>query len=550
MFYFEPLVLAEEENFTDHYLKISKSLLLVREKGKNYGGFSSPINEKILRIIWYEQKFERRGLKTIDGKKICILSPGEWNLDEGPDFKSAEIRFGEKIISGDVEVDLKASDWKTHRHHRDERYNQVVLHIFFLNDCKGEKFARKANGEFAERVELRGALRENYSPSQEEIEDYPFCSYSERGKCGGKILARNYPLIEKLLLWAGAGRFLLKVERFNQRLAHSSRKETRSPVKGRSPHGTFRPRDTSFDGSAEFTEDQLLYEGIVEGLGYKANREPMLTLARLLPLEKIKNYGENFPSEERIYLLETLYFYLAGLLPVSPTGGPEEKYFSLSDPETKTYLEKLWTILRDCQNFLPFPLLPTRWLYKGVRPANFPLRRLSGLSHFLNHNWQTVKEGFFSSCYKKIKMANSLDELKKLFFQPGEGYFARRTKFSPEKSKKVYALIGEERVLAILVNTVFPLAYLYALRENDFSTQKLIYFFYHSLKRINTNRIAQLMAYRLFGAEKIRQFPIETEQKQQGLLQIFRDFCDVKISSCGQCFFPQIFDLSIGEILR
>ncbi|HCJ65766.1 MAG TPA: hypothetical protein DHV62_00170, partial [Elusimicrobia bacterium] len=367
MFYLEPLVLpevitSEEENFTDRYLKLVKSLLsydfaqdgegaepVTREKGKDYLAETTPLNEKILRILWYEQKFERRGLRTLNGKKISILSPGQWNLDEGPDFKGAEIRFGEKIISGDIEIDLKASDWKKHKHHTDKKYNQVILHIFFLNDGKEEKFAPKVNGESAERIELQGALRENYTLSQEEIEDYPLRSYSGKGNCGKKISVRNYPLVEKLLLWAGAGRFLLKTEQFKQRLTNSS-------------------------------FDQLLYEGMMEGLGYKTNREPMLAIARLLPLEEIRNYGENLSSEERIYLLEALYFYLAGLLPT-------EEWDSNPDEETKTYLGKLWTIIKDYQSRLAVqgsPLTISHWVYKGVRPANFPLRRLSGMSHFLN----------------------------------------------------------------------------------------------------------------------------------------------------------------------
>jgi len=74
MFYLEPLVLpevitSEEENFTDRYLKLVKSLLsydfaqdgegaepVTREKGKDYLAETTPLNEKILRILWYEQK--------------------------------------------------------------------------------------------------------------------------------------------------------------------------------------------------------------------------------------------------------------------------------------------------------------------------------------------------------------------------------------------------------------------------------------------------------------------------------------------------------------
>lgn len=183
---------------------------------------------------------------------------------------------------------------------------------------------------------------------------------------GKKISVRNYPLVEKLLLGAGAGRFLLKTERFKQRLKQSS-------------------------------FDLVLYEGIIEGLGYKANREPLLMLAQLLPLEKIKIYGENFTPQERVHLLETVYLYLSGLL-------PEEKYFSPPNRETKTYLKKLWKILKDCQPRLTVCgslLTVFHWVYKGVRPVNFPLPRLSGISHFFNSYWQEVKKGFFLSLYKK-----------------------------------------------------------------------------------------------------------------------------------------------------
>lgn len=515
VFYLEPLGIPKEEYFTDHYLNLSKNLFAVREKGEKYKSTFLPLNEKILRMFWNEQKFERRGLKTVAGEKVCIISPGEWNRDEGPDFKGAEIRFGEKIVSGDVEIDLKVSDWKAHQHHTDERYNQVILHVVYLNNCKNEKFAKKVNNRYAERIALSGTLREDYQFSTEEIDNYPFANFFRKGQCGKRISARNYPLMEKLLLWAGAARFLLKTERFKKQLANSS-------------------------------YDQLLYEGIMEGLGYKMNRKPMLLLSRMLPLEKIKIYGENVSSEKRTYFLEAVYFYLSGLL-------PEKDYFLSSDPETKKYLKKLWSILEEYKKFLPLPFHPNHWTYKGVRPANFPLRRLSGMSHFLNRYWQGIKESFFLSFYKEIKKANPLSELKKDFFQPGEGYFATHAQFSKEgknnlKNKKVYALVGEERVLAILVNTLLPLSYLYALENKDMATQKLLYSFYSSLKKISTNRAAQLMASRLFGNEN--KFPLETEQKQQGLLQIFHDFCEMKISACKQCLFPQVFDLSMGEINR
>ena len=46
----------------------------------------APIYEHEIQRIWAEQDFDSSGLKTVDGKKIEIFSPGWWNQGQGPDF--------------------------------------------------------------------------------------------------------------------------------------------------------------------------------------------------------------------------------------------------------------------------------------------------------------------------------------------------------------------------------------------------------------------------------------------------------------------------------
>ena len=39
----------------------------------------SPIYEHEIQRIWAELDFDSNGLKTVDGKKIEVFSPGWWN---------------------------------------------------------------------------------------------------------------------------------------------------------------------------------------------------------------------------------------------------------------------------------------------------------------------------------------------------------------------------------------------------------------------------------------------------------------------------------------
>ena len=89
----------------------------------------APIYEHEIQRIWTEQDFDSRGLKTVDGKKIEVFSPGWWNQGQGPDFEAARLSIGDDFFYGSVEVHLQSSGWKAHGHNRNPAYNQVILHV-------------------------------------------------------------------------------------------------------------------------------------------------------------------------------------------------------------------------------------------------------------------------------------------------------------------------------------------------------------------------------------------------------------------------------------
>lgn len=65
------------------------------------------------------------------GRSIRILSPGRHNHSDGPDFIDARIMLNGKLLSGDIELHFRASDWYAHKHHLDEKYNDCILHVVF-----------------------------------------------------------------------------------------------------------------------------------------------------------------------------------------------------------------------------------------------------------------------------------------------------------------------------------------------------------------------------------------------------------------------------------
>ena len=109
--------------------------LAVAEIQGLYGPFSFP--EKLLQQIWLRGDFDLKRAITIDGRLVKVVHPGRWNLLGGPDFKCARLSIGGTVVTGDVEVHLRAADWNAHHHSSDAAYADVVLHvILFPSDDK------------------------------------------------------------------------------------------------------------------------------------------------------------------------------------------------------------------------------------------------------------------------------------------------------------------------------------------------------------------------------------------------------------------------------
>lgn len=99
----------------------------VQEVQGLYGPFS--VSEKIIQKIWLQGDFYQRDLRTASGKRLKVLGPGRWNMNEGPDFKEARLEINGVEVLGDVEIHFHANDWFNHGHDVNPNFNKVILHV-------------------------------------------------------------------------------------------------------------------------------------------------------------------------------------------------------------------------------------------------------------------------------------------------------------------------------------------------------------------------------------------------------------------------------------
>jgi hypothetical protein len=102
------------------------------------------------------------------------------------------------------------------------------------------------------------------------------------------------------------------------------------------------------------------------------------------------------------------------------------------------------------------------------------------------------------------------------------------------------ALVGESRITEILANVVFPL-----WRAEDSGHQNAavwkseLWSEYARLPARLSNRRLETGSIRLFGQDPRRKELLKSVAHQQGLLQIYEDFCLQDNSDCAQCPFPE-----------
>ncbi len=183
------------------------------------------------------------------------------------------------------------------------------------------------------------------------------------------------------------------------------------------------------------------------------------------------------------------------------------------------------------------------WKRVGVRPNNYPERRLAGAALFLA---RTAKEGLTETLRRlwqedltPIRRRKTFEEL---FPQP-IGFWASHCSWTGKKLARPVSPLGRGRVHSIIGNVFVPAALARARRERDRLAEERIFEFFAALPREPENRVVKTMLPRFFSDVKPPNMDFRT---QQGLLQVYQDWCEPN-PSCRNCSIIPFLDLSYGR---
>ena len=258
--------------------------------------------------------------------------------------------------------------------------------------------------------------------------------------------------------------------------------------------------------------DETLFQDIATALGYKENKLPFTLLTQRLPSRLLR---------ENVTDCEALLFGAAGFL--------EAPDLDIYKKSAREYVRQLWDRWWPHRDDLQRLILPAKaWHISGTRPLNHPQRRLAALA-VLAREWARLQR---ASGKSSVAAAND-------FFQSLEHPFWNfHYTLASEASSKEMALIGDSRVADILANVLFPFWAAHDL-EASASPNTSLWTEYEKLPAQLSNRRLETAATRLFGNDPRRKKFLSTVVHQQGLLQIYEDFCMQDNSDCAECPFPE-----------
>ena len=277
--------------------------------------------------------------------------------------------------------------------------------------------------------------------------------------------------------------------------------------------------------------EQLLYEGILEALGYAKNQKPFLRLARTMRLQTLRRFALTDTAT-----MMALLFGAASLLPASS---------ALQDRESRMYvadLKRRWRKHR--AGFKGEVLHEADWLFFRLRPQNFPTARLAAQCFLLP---QLFGDDAFRSLIALFKdetltARQRRERLHRLFVFTADAYWQHHYHFAPRKHAEVQnerdeqaeppppvIALGAMRINDIIINVVVPIALLYARIFRDAAVAKHARSLPSNLPPLQENPLTETIRRDLLKAR----MHLRTALHHQGAIQLHRFFCSPL--RCTEC---------------
>ena len=286
------------------------------------------IKEELLHYIWKTKNFDPLDLSTANGKPLTILDFGQYNHNAGPDFLHGKILVGDTIWHGHIEIHIKASDWISHRHSSDKKYENVVLHVVYKNDVT----ITLKDGTEIPCLELKSRIRRDV------IDNYDQMIASHKWiACEDYISSVN---------------LITKVSTLDKMIAERL---------------TCRSKDILEElEKNNFDFLTITYQRLARAFGSNVNGAAMHRLATLVPFKIVLKHRDNLEH------LEALLFGVSGLLPEKGNDEYQEKLID----HFRFYKSKYQLI----------QMSEVEWKFSRMRPSNFPTLRIAQLAKYLYDN--------------------------------------------------------------------------------------------------------------------------------------------------------------------
>ncbi len=287
------------------------------------------MKEEFLHYLWRYSAYESCALRTCTGEPIQVVHPGQYNrIGAGPDFSNARIRIGDTLWIGQVEIHLRSSDWRRHKHQYDEHYKNVILHVVYDHD---EEVYLSRRGDLPV-LELRSRIQ----PSMQSIYEQWLSDKTTDIVCGFR--PKDIPEA-RWMAW----RERLRIEKMEEKMNHVE----------------------SIHQQCNQNWLKTLFVCLSSGLGFSKNSMAMQQLALSLPLSLLLKLKRDE------FALSALMFGQSGML---------EGNFT--DPYPQRLKAEYLFLKQKHQLEQPEGML---WQYGGVRPQNFPTIRIAQLVNLVEH---------------------------------------------------------------------------------------------------------------------------------------------------------------------
>jgi len=287
------------------------------------------MNEDFLQFLWQYRLFNEELLVSDKGEKIKIVNIGTKNFDAGPDFFNARIIYNQIEWAGNIEIHNNASDWNKHKHHQDQTYDNVILHIVWNKDT--EVYTTQHRQVLTIELPVLSHTKNEYLKLYENHKSIA---------CSDKIKNLNLPITTYLTSLA-----IARLEK-------------------KSSFILFELKDSQYNW------EETWYRVLAYSFGLKVNAQAFLMLAKSLPLPLIqKNVGN-------LLTIEALLFGQSGLLPTNS-----------NDPYVSQLIEE-YKYQKTKYNLIP--LTATIWKFSKIHPPSFPTIRIAQWAAFLNKHANSI----------------------------------------------------------------------------------------------------------------------------------------------------------------